>query len=408
MTPASRRPLARRGFLGLLGAAGALTVLPGCGSSLGNDSSGGSGGDRAIKVGLVIPQSGTYAALGTDMQRGWDLWLERNGGKLGGFTVSTVTADEGETPQTGVPAVQKVLQSEGVDAVVGIVNSATALGCAPLVAESKKLLLVANAGAAAVTDPAKLSPYVWRTSFQNAQIAAALGTYLGKQKPQDGVYVIAPDYAAGAEVVNGFTKAIKAAGGTVVGSAKPPFATTTDYQPFLSAIRSSGAKATFCFFAGAEAIAFVKQYKQFGLAGSIPLYGSGFLTEGKVLEAQGDAAVGVQTSLHYSDQLDNPANKTFVEAYRGKYNVMPSVYAVQAWDSANVLSRALQSAGAKDGDSLSKALGSVGSISDSPRGTWEFDKQSPRQVMYLRTVQQSGSTLVNAITADLGQTGQFS
>ncbi|SMC59343.1 ABC transporter substrate-binding protein [Kibdelosporangium aridum] len=402
--------LSRRQVLGLLGAAGAATALPGCGSSLSENpgGGGGSGGGGAVKVGLVIPQSGTYAALGTDLKRGWDLWLERNGGKLGDFTVTTVTADEGETPQTGVPAVQKVLQSDGVNVVVGIVNSATALGSAPLVAEAKKLLLVSNAGAAAITDPAKLSPYVWRTSFQNAQVASVLGTYLGREKKQDSVYVIAPDYAAGTEVVNGFTKAIQAAGGTVAGSAKPPFATTTDYQPFLSGIRSSGAKATFCFFSGAEAIAFVKQYQQFGLAGSIPLYGSGFLTEGKVLEAQGDAALGVQTSLHYSDQLDNPANKAFVEAYRAKYNESPSCFSLQAWDSANVLSRALKAANAVDGDSLAKALGSIGSIDESPRGPWTFENQNPKQNMYLRTVQRKDGKLVNAITTDLGPTGQFS
>ncbi|MCE7002978.1 ABC transporter substrate-binding protein [Kibdelosporangium philippinense] len=402
--------LSRRQMLGLLGAAGAVTAIPGCGSSLSENpgGGGGSGGGGTVKIGLVIPQSGTYAALGTDLKRGWDLWLERNGGKLGDFTVTTVTADEGENPQTGVPAIQKVLQSDGVDVVVGIVNSATALGAAPLVAEAKKLLLVSNAGAAAITDPAKLSPYVWRTSFQNAQVASVLGTYLGKEKKQDGVYVIAPDYAAGTEVVNGFTKAIQAAGGTVAGSAKPPFATTTDYQPFLSAIRSSGAKATFCFFSGAEAIAFVKQYQQFGLAGSIPLYGSGFLTEGKVLEAQGDAALGVQTSLHYSDQLDNPANKAFVEAYRAKYNESPSCFSLQTWDSANVLSRALKAAQATTGDALAKALGSIGSIDDSPRGPWTFENQNPKQNMYLRTVERKEGKLVNAITTDLGPTGQFS
>nr|WP_198151845.1 ABC transporter substrate-binding protein [Kibdelosporangium sp. MJ126-NF4]CEL20293.1 Benzoate transport, extracellular ligand-binding receptor [Kibdelosporangium sp. MJ126-NF4]CTQ97519.1 Benzoate transport, extracellular ligand-binding receptor [Kibdelosporangium sp. MJ126-NF4] len=399
--------VSRRRVLGLLGAAGTLTVLPGCGSSLSENSGGGSGGG-AVKVGLVVSLSGTYASVGTDLQRGWELWLERNDGKLGGRTVTTVTADEGETPQTGVAAVQKVLQSDRVDVVVGIVSSATALGCAPLVAESKKLMLVANAGAAALTDPGKINPYVWRTSFQNGQVASVLGTYLGRERKQDPVYVIAPDYAAGTEVVTSFTKAITAAGGTVVGSAKPPFATTTDYQPFLSGIRSSGAKATFCFFSGTEAVAFVKQYQQFGLAESIPLYGSGFLTENDVLAAQGDAALGVQTSLHYSDQLDTPANKAFVEAYTARYTKAPSVFALQTWDAANVLSRALKVSNGVDGDSLSVALGGIGSIDDSPRGPWTFESQTPRQKMYLRTVRRKEGKLVNAITADLGTTSQFS
>ena len=303
-----------------------------------------------------MPQSGVYAALGTDMQRGWELWLEGHGGKFGDRTVETVLADEGETPQTGVPAVQKVLQSDGVDVVVGLVNSATALGVGDLLRESKKLLIVTNAGAEDVTGKAR-TPYIWRSSFTNAQIAAAMGAHLAQSGFTEGVYAIAPDYAAGSEVIAGFRKAFEAGGGKVVGEAKPPFGKTSDYQPFLTGIQQSGAKATFCFFSGAEAITFVKQYQQFGLASTIPLYGSGFLTEGSVLAQQGDAALGVQTTLHYSDQLDNPANKAFVEAYRAKYGESPSCFSVQTYDAANVLNRAVGAAPALDGDALAAALG---------------------------------------------------
>ena len=284
----------RRQLLSLFGAAAVVPVLAACGSSVGGGSPSGPAAGRAVKVGLVVPQSGVYAALGTDMQRGWELWLERGGGKLGDYTVTTVTADEGETPQTGVPAVQKVLQSDGVDVVVGIVNSATALGVADTLKESKKLLIVTNAGAGALT-AASRTPYIWRTSFTNAQVSAAMGAHLAAAGFKDGVFAIAPDYAAGTEVIAGFTKAFEAGGGKVVGQAKPAFGKTSDFQPFLTQIQQSGAKATFCFFSGAEAITFVKQYQQFGLAGTIPLYGSGFLTEGNVLAQQGDAALGVQT-----------------------------------------------------------------------------------------------------------------
>lgn len=399
--------ITRRHLLGMFGAAATLPVLAACGSSVGGgSSSGGSGGGGGnVKVGLVIPQSGVYASLGTDMQRGWDLWLSQHGGKFGGYTVQTVTADEGETPQTGVPAVQKMLQAEQADVVVGLVNSATALGAAPLVAEAKKVLVVANAGAADITG-SKRSPYVWRTSFQNAQVAAAAGPHLAKQNVPGGVFLIAPDYAAGAEVISGFQKAYEGAGGKVAGVVKPPFGTTQDYQPFLAQIRQSGAGATFCFFAGAEAVRFVTQYAQFGLAKDVPLYGSGFLTEGGVLKSQGDAAMGVQTSLHYTDQLDNPANKAFVQAYQGAYNTVPTCYAVQTYDAAAVLDKALRSANALDGDTVSAALGKIGAMGDSPRGEWSFEGQSPKQHMYLRTVQRSGDRLVNAVDTDLGMQGQ--
>src|SRR5215470_2443972 len=127
-----------------------------------------------------------------------------------------------------------------------------------------------------------------------------MGKHLASKGDVGPVYLIAPDYAAGAEVIRGFKTAFTAGGGKIAGEAKPAFGKTQDYQPFLTGIKSSGAKATFCFFSGAEAVAFVKQYAQFGLATDTPLYGSGFLTEGSVMNGQGDAAIGVQTTLHYS------------------------------------------------------------------------------------------------------------
>ena len=304
-----------------------------------------------------------------------------------------------------MPAVQKVLQSDGVDVVVGLVNSATALGVADTMKESKKLLVVTNAGAGALTGAAR-TPYIWRTSFTNAQISAAMGAHLAQAGGTGGVFAIAPDYAAGTEVIAGFTKAFEGGGGKVVGQAKPAFGKTSDYQPFLTQIQQSGAKATFSFFSGAEAIAFVKQYKQFGLAGTIPLYGSGFLTEGSVLAQQADAALGIQTTLHYSDQLDNPANKAFLEAYQAKYGAAPSVFSVQTWDAANVLNRALKNATALDGDAIATALGGIGTVDDSPRGPWSFDGQSPKQNIYLRKVDNAGGTFVNAIVQDLGPQSQ--
>jgi branched-chain amino acid transport system substrate-binding protein len=396
--------ISRRQVLGLLGAAGLGAVAGGCGSSVGDDNdSGGDAGAGTIKVGLVIPQAGVYAPLGVDMKRAWDLWLERHATKFAKYTVETVVADEGETPQTGVPAVQKLLQSDGVDVLVGIVNSATALGVKDMVAEAKKVLLVANAGAGDITGKAR-SPYIWRTSFTNAQVTVALGKHLaGAGKT---AFAIAPDYAAGAEAIGGFKTAFTAGGGTIVGEDKPAFGKTQDYQPFLSRIQASGAQLTFCFFAGAEAVTFVKQYAQFGLASKVPLYASGFLTEGGVLAAQADAAVGVQTTLHYSTELDNAANKEFRSAYEAKYSAPPTVYAVQVWDAAAVLDRALKTATGLSGDAISQALGSVGSIDDSPRGPWSFDGQTPKQTFYLRKVEKRGNTFVNAVVEDLGVTSQ--
>jgi branched-chain amino acid transport system substrate-binding protein len=387
----------------MLGGAGVAGALAACGNSLTAASNSGNG--RSIKVGLVIPQAGVYTTLGTDMKRGWDLWLERHGGKFGGYTVTTVTADEGETPQTGVPAVQKLLQSDQVDVLVGIVSSATALGVKDMVGSAKKLLIVSNAGAGSITGTGR-SPYIWRTSFTNAQVAGAMGRYLSTTDIKTA-YAIAPDYAAGAEAIEGFVKEFTRGGGTIVGQDKPPFGKTQDYQPYLTRIQASRAQATFCFFGGAESVAFVKQYAQFGLGAKTPIYASGFLTEGGVLTAQGDAALGVKSALHYTSELDNPANREFRTAYQARYEgAVPNCYAVATWDAAAVLDRALRNPIPLDGDSLVKALSSLGAIDDSPRGAWSFEGQSPQQEIYLRTVQRQGTGLVNAVTGQLGRFGQ--
>ncbi len=394
----------RRRLLGTFGAGLLATALAACGGgSLGGGEDGGDGGGEGggtVRIGLVIPQAGVYTPLGVDMQNGWELYLEQHDNQLGGYDVETVTADEGEGPDTGVPAVQRLLTEGDVDALVGIVNSATALGVAEQVTEAQVPLIVANAGAGAITKDAA-SPYVWRDSFTNAQIAAAMGQHLADEGISP-VYVMAPDYAAGQEVVAGFTEAYQAGGGTIAGQALTPFGTTQDFQPFLSGVQASGAAATFVFYAGGEAVSFVQQYADFGLKDAIPLYGSGFLTEGSVLDAQGEAAVGVRTTLHYSTEIDNEANAEFVQAYQEAYDALPTVYAMQAYDAANVLDRALEEAGELGGEALTTALEDLGSIDDSPRGPWEFNGQTPEQHVYLREVIDDGGTLINSVVTDLG------
>jgi branched-chain amino acid transport system substrate-binding protein len=397
--------LSRRRLLAAVGAGVLSVAMAACGGgSLGNDVEGGGGGggegSGTVKVGLVIPQAGVYTPLGEDMQNGWNLWLDQNDGTLGGYQVETVVADEGEGPDTGVPAVQRLLQQEQVDVVVGIVNSATALGAAGQFDEAKKVLVVANAGAGAITGEAS-SPYVWRTSFTNAQIASAMGDHLAAEGVGP-VYVMAPDYAAGQEVVAGFTEAYEAGGGTVAGQALTPFGTTQDFQPFLSGIQASGAAATFVFYSGGEAVSFVQQYDSFGLKDTIPLYGSGFLTEGSVLEAQGASAVGVQTTLHYSTEIENDANTEFVKAYQEAYDELPTVFAMTTFDTANVLDQALAEAEDLSGDAISAALDGLGEISNSPRGPWSFTGQSPEQAVYLREVVDDGGTLINRVVEELG------
>ncbi|SDC03643.1 amino acid/amide ABC transporter substrate-binding protein, HAAT family [Raineyella antarctica] len=379
---------------------GAMMLTACGGGSLGGGSGGSGGTSGSVKIGLSVPKSGTYAALGKDMEQGFKLYLTQNDNKLGGKTVQLVETDEGNGPQTGIPATERLVTQDQVSAVVGLVNSATASGLANTFNQNKVPLIVANAGSDKLVDTP--SDYIWRTSFTNGGVNAPMGAKVKEEIGSGSVYLLGSDYAAGKEQVGGFKKAFTAAGGKVAGEEyTPPFGATTDWQPYLNNVRNSGAKAVYVFYAGSEAVGFVKQFKQFLGGTGIKLYGSGFLTEGSVLDAQGDAANGVQTSLHYSDQLDNPKNKEFVKAYSDAYKTSPTVYSVQAYDAANVLAEALKKADGTTGEAIGAAIGKVGQI-DSPRGTWSFNAQhDPDQKYYLREVRVVDGKRVNAVVEEL-------
>lgn len=384
----------------------ALAVLPllalaACGGGSLSEEGGGEESSGPVKIGLSVPLSGVYATLGEDMTQGFELYLEEHDGKLGGREIEVVKADEGESPQTGVPATTKLVTADQVSAVVGIVNSSTALGLQDTFVQSEVPLIIANAGADDLT--ADKSPYIWRTSFTNGQVGAALGGAVAEELGDKKVFLMAADYAAGQESVAGFKETFTAAGGQIAGEAFTPFGTTSDWQPFLSKVRSSGAEAVYVFYAGAEAVNFVKQYEAFGLSKNVQLYGAGFLTEGGVLDAQGASAVGTKTSLHYSHLLETDRNKEFVEAYQAAYDEVPTVYAVQAYDAAAALDAALENAESTDGKGIAEALEGVGDI-DSPRGTWSFDEEhNPDQPYYLREVQEVDGGFANAVVDELGQ-----
>jgi branched-chain amino acid transport system substrate-binding protein len=387
----------------------AVTALfvAGCNGGALREESAGASSSRGsvVRIGFVAPLSGPFASAGEDLRRGFRFYIDRHEGRLGGRQVNVVEVDEGAGPETGVPAVRRLLTRERVVAAAGIVNSAVALGAHQSFIDARVPLIIATAGANDLTG-AKGSEFIWRTSFANQDANFAMGRWLAQQPPiPGGVFLLAPEYVAGHEQLNGFKAAFTAGGGRIAGEQYSPFGITQDFQPYLAQVRASGAGAIYAFYAGQDAIGFVRQYKDFGLAGRIPLYGPGFLTEGPTLTAQGAAAEGIMTALHYSSELDTPVNREFVEAYEAAYKAPPTAFSVQAYDAGAVLDAALgQIDGAITGADLVAALSQVGEI-DSPRGSWRFSpRRNPDQRMYLRQVRRSGDRFVNAVVDDLGRT----
>jgi len=317
------------------------------------------------KVGLLLPSSGVYAALGKEIDDGFTFALEE-AGVSGDFAI--VREDTEVKPPVGLAKARKLVLQDEVDVIVGLVSSGVLGAVRDFIDGAKVPLIVANAGNDDATG-AKCSKYITRVSFSNGQVNRPMGNWMA-EKGIKKVYTLAPDYAAGHDMIEAFIASFTAAGGEVIGSEFTPFQKTQDFGPYLTTAKAANPDAIFVFYAGGEAISFVKQYDSFGLKKDIPLYGSGFLTSPLYVKAEGPAAAGVITSLHYVPTLDTPENKAFVAAFQAKFNRIPSEYAVQGYDAGRVLAEAVK-AGGSDRESLAAALPKVSY--SSPRGPVSID-----------------------------------
>lgn len=320
-----------------------------------------------IKVGLLLPFSGVYAALGEEIETGFRLGLDTFGAGSGA-TFEIVREDSEASPPVGLAKTRKLVMQDKVDVMAGVVSSGVLGAIRDVVDGAKVPLIVANAGNDEATGEA-CSPWITRMSFSNQQVNRPMGKYLVDQGITK-VFTIGADYAAGQQMIGAFTEAFKAAGGEIVGQEFTPFQKTQDFGPFLAKAKSSGAQAVYAFYAGGEAISFVKQYDSFGMKDALPLYGAGFLTSQLYVDAQGPAAQGVVTALHYVPTIENEANARFVEAFKAKAGHLPSEYAVHGYDAARALVEAVKS-GATDRESLGAALQKTSF--DGPRGATAID-----------------------------------
>ena len=244
-----------------------------------------------FKVGLLLPFSGVFAALGAHIENGFKLGLEHFKDDLGGHTVAIVRDDTEAKPATGLAKAKKMVLQDKVDVLTGIVSSAVLGGMRDFVHNAKVPLIVANAGNDLMTGE-RCSPYMIRVSFSNSQINRPMGPYVAAQGHKTA-YVMAFDYAAGHQMIDTFKAGFEANGGKIVGEAYPPLRGTKDFGPFLTAAKAAKPDAIYVFFAGGGAITFVKQYHAFGLKEEIPLYGSGFLTSAAYVHVEGEAADGI-------------------------------------------------------------------------------------------------------------------
>ncbi len=294
-----------------------------------------------VKIGFVTTLSGPAGIIGKHMKDASDLALAMLGGKIGGLPAEILYGDDQFKPDVGRQVADEMLKRDKVDFLTGFIWSNVLLAVYQPVIQSGTILVSANAGPHQIAGEQcapnffSASKNFFSASWQNDQTPEAMGKHMADQKMED-IYMIAPDYAAGRDMMAGFKRYFK---GKVAAEIYTKFG-QSDYQVEISQIREANPKAVFVFLPGGMGIQFVKQYAQSGLREKIPLY-SAFTVDETTLPAIGDAADGNYEVGFWSPDLDNPRNKEFVAAFRDKYHYYPSFYAAQSFDAITMIDRAV-------------------------------------------------------------------
>lgn len=395
----------RSGRKTLAAACGLLLLMP-----LSSCSKTETASPSTVDVGLLTPLSGALEEVGVDAKDAFEGYIAANDNKLGGREVNISIRDEGDSAKTSLPSAEKLMNGDNVDVIVGAASSANYIAVAPETTKAE-IPLLGYGGQPDLKDADIDFEWLWQTSFSTSQLGASIAPYL--EKTVDGpVYAIAPDYEGGQAIMGGFVKPFQEVGGELAsGQTEPtwtPWPDTMDFSEYFQEAANSDAEAIFAYYAGAPAVEFVKQYAK-SPAKDIPLYGA-FLTEGAVLEAQGESAKDIQTVMNYAPDIDNAANRRFISEWS---EIAPdrsaSLYSMVGWDAALVLDQAISRIPANEEvtpAAINEAMGQLGTINSS-RGSWQFDEDLhiPIQKWYLRTVMNDGPALANVVTEDLSTIG---
>lgn len=357
---------------------------------------------NTIKIGLIMPASGVYAQLGQEGTKGFDLYLESIGYKVAGKTIQVIKEDEEADAAVAVRKGNKLISSDKVDILAGVVLTPSAYALAPIVEQAKTPLIVFNAAGNALTRDKK-NPYVFRVSGNAWQYNTSFGKYVA-QKVSNNTFLIAADYAFGKESIADFKASYTAAGGKVAGEVYTPLG-SADFSPYLARIAAAKPKAVYAVLSGSDAVLFMKQFAQFGLNKTVKLAVFGDMTDEKFIDAVGDSTVGALSALPWAQDLPTAANRQFVAAYTAKYRGdLPGVFAERGWNTARVIVEALKKTGGNTSDKAA-LLSAIKTVKfPAPRGQFQFDPATNNVInpMYVRQVVKGQSGLYNKFIANLG------
>ena len=363
-------------------------------------------GKGPIKIGVLAPLSGAMSATGKDMLGGMQLYMEEIGYQAAGRKIELIMEDDEAVPATGLTKTRKLVEKDGVHLMTGATMASTGYALAPYI-DSKEIPMTYPIIASEDLTQRQRPKWIVRTGWNGSQSNHALGDYTYKILKHKKAVMTGLDYAFGWESAGGFQKTFEDAGGKVLQKIWIPL-TVTDFSPYLSQI-SKDADVLYVMFAGRSCLGFLKQYQEFGLKGKLPVVGGGTTTDESVLPSMGDEALGVITALHYSEALDNPANKKLVKAFRAKAKKAASYYSEGGYTGMRWIVEAIKAikGDVENRPMLMEALKKV-QLADLPRGPMKLDAYgNPVQNVYIRKVERVGGELQNTVIYTYPNVSQF-
>jgi branched-chain amino acid transport system substrate-binding protein len=332
---------------------------------------------QKIKIGFISTFSGPQGVMGQFMKESVEVALDHLGRKVGGLETEVIYGDDQFKPDVGLQVAEEMLKKHQVDFVSGIIWSNVMLAVVPVVTGAGKIMVGTNAGASPLAGN-QCNELYFTTSWNNDQTPEAMGKFMQEQGIND-VYVLAPNYQAGKDMVAGFKRYYK---GRIVEEIYTKMG-QQDYQAEITQLRSKNPKAVFAFYPGGMGIQFLRQYDQAGLRGKLPLY-TVYTVDEISIPAVKDAAVGIYETRYWSPDLKNPANQKFVADYKKKYGKLPVFYGAQSYDGIMLIDSAVKAVKGNVKDTKGMVAAMRKANFNSLRGPFQYNvNHHPIQNFYL-------------------------
>ncbi len=359
-----------------------------------------------IKIGFISPLSGAIAAAGKDMYSGCELYWQETGWQIAGRKLEVILEDNEGLPATALTKARKLVESDKVHMLAGIILSNVAYALVPYV-EAQGIPTIYPINSADDLTQRKRPKWLIRTGFSAGGNMHPFGEYAAKTLGYKKVAIVSLDYAFGWEIAGGFQKTFEDNGGQIIQKIWVPL-NVQDYAPYLTQLKKD-ADAVFVLALGRWTLLFAKQWAASGLKDRIPLIAGGTYNDEHVLPQLGDESIGVISAHHYSAVLDTPANRRFRAAFEKAYTRTPSFYSENCYTGARIISEAVKAIGGRveDRAALMGALRKV-EIADTPRGPVKMDAYgNPTQNIYIRKVERVGGKLQNTVIYTYPDVSQF-